>query len=270
MEVFRLRTDSSEYAWGAQLCRKNGENHEEVAVAAQPWNRQEIRRHITHKEAMASARGVQQLAHLIPEGANLLIQTDASSTAITWKKGSKKRGMNKEIKEQLMKLQKSKIHIIPSHIAGVRNVRADWLSRHPDPLNYQLNPKIFRAACNHFHFRPQIDLFASKSNHQLPMYHSWWMDKDSLGNAWDSKWTRPSWANPPWEMISKMLDKVQQDRALVLVCLPVWKSAKWWPKMLEMQKTEMWIWSKIAMYKDPEGHSLPPPRWPTLFTILGP
>ena len=58
------------------------------------------------------------------------------------------------------------------HIARVRNVVADGLSRNkPLSSEWSLDRASFRWLCNQV-FRPKIDLFATRENHQLPMYVS--------------------------------------------------------------------------------------------------
>ena len=62
--------------------------------------------------------------------------------------------------------------------------------------------------------------FANHENRQIPHLCSWRLDRRSLGNAWDLHWgSLKAWANPTWELISKMLQKTRPDRATILVCL---------------------------------------------------
>ena len=148
--------------------------------------------HITYKEALASARAVQVLLPQIPFGCSLLLQSDCSSTVWCWRKGSAKSAINDPIRNQMVNLSSKGVVVQPEHLSGLRNVIADRLSRIVDPDNYQLHPAIFRSICRNFHFRPQIDLFASKANHQLPRYASWVNDPASLGDAWSLQWSEPS------------------------------------------------------------------------------
>ena len=76
------------------------------------------------------------------------------------------------------------------------------------------------------------------------------------------------WANPPWELAGKMLNKIKEDRACALICLPVWRSAPWWRDLMELQAAPLFVCRGQSLYKDPEGNKLPSPRWATLFTVV--
>ena len=59
---------------------------------------------------------------------------------------------------------------------GVQNYRADFLSReHSINLEWKLNPSVFRRITQTL-FMPDIDLFASRLNCQLPRFASWQPD----------------------------------------------------------------------------------------------
>ena len=45
-------------------------------------------------------------------------------------------------------------------------------------------------------------------------------------------------AEPPWKLTPRALKKLQQDKATALVCLPMWKSAPWYSKMVNMMQAE--------------------------------
>ena len=65
------------------------------------------------------------------------------------------------------------IHLSAAHVPGVDNVQADKESRsHNLDTEWQLKPEIFAQLQDRF--GPlEIDLFASRLNHQLPKYAAW-------------------------------------------------------------------------------------------------
>ena len=262
-----LQTDASNLGWGAALYRRSQSTLVTVEETQGVWSMEEETLHITTREALASARAVQVLLPRLPPGCSLLLQSDSSSTVWCWRKGSAKPAINDPIRDQMFSLARHRIFLQSEHLAGLLNVTADILSRFLDLDNYRLHPTIFRHVCRHFHFRPQIDLFASKLNHQLARYASWVQDAASLGNAWSLQWTEPSWLNPPWAVVHRALLKVQKDKALVLACLPAWTAAPWWPLLLKLQVAPM-LWMKAPLYHSPSGERLPTPRWWTVFTVL--
>ena len=61
-------------------------------------------------------------------------------------------------------------------------------------------------------------------------------DHRALGNAYALDWSRElAWANSPFSEMAQMLDKIVQDQATVLVCLPMWTSQPWWGKLQSMR-----------------------------------
>ena len=64
-------------------------------------------------------------------------------------------------------------------LAKQSDIQEDWQSRnHRDSSDWKLNPKMFSQIMK-IRGIPQIDLFASLLNHQLPKYMSWHPDPGS-------------------------------------------------------------------------------------------
>ena len=148
---------------------------QEMDFAGGLWDQKERQAHITHLEAAGSANAVLVLCHHLERGDELHLLTNASSTMFSWKKGSKLEAMNRKIQEAKAVLPRQGVCATYGHIPGKDNCRADWLSRDHhklDPSNYKLKPQVFHQLCRHFGFAPEIDLFASFLNHQLPQYCS--------------------------------------------------------------------------------------------------
>jgi hypothetical protein len=260
-----LKTDASQEAWGAHL----NIGPQELQACSQAWEKEDRRKHITHQEALASAKAVENLLRHIPQGCHLNIQSDATSTVWAWRKGSKIQQLNQPIRQQMVQLAKKRVHVTADHIPGKQNTRADWLSRHPDPKNYRLNPAVYRQVCQHFNYIPEMDMFASKANKQCKKYCSWRADISSQGNAFHMTWTNTKgWMNPPWDIIQQCLQKVKTDKANMLVCLPVWQSAHWWGTLQELLQQPPLVLTNKALYQDPQGTQLPAPRWATLFGVI--
>jgi hypothetical protein len=225
--------------------------------------------HIRHREALATDLAVRHLASYIPPGVRLILRTDSTPAAWAWRRGKTNKRINDAASRGLLKLYRRGVFPTVEHIPGVRNRRADYLSRNPDPKNYQLRPSVFRTMCEKFRINPQLDLFASKENHQLPKYCIWRADRKSLGDAFALDWTgRILWANPPWELITRFLQKAPREKITALVCLPVWKSAPWWGQVVSMQATRPFILRGVPIFQNPRGDALPMPRCGTMFTVL--
>lgn len=262
---YNLLTDASQKSWGVTL--KRGKR--EVATATGWWGQVDRCKHITHKEAKASALGLIQMIPTIKMGSHVHIQSDATSTVYTWLKGSKVEGLNTPIRHALIKAHQKKLHITATHIPGKMNQRADWLSRNPDCKNYRLDREVYMKACFHFQFYPNLDLFASRANRQTKHFCSWRTDLMSMGNAFGVTWTgHRCWMNPPWDIIAQALQKLKKDKATALVCLPMWQTTQWWRILQTMMVSTPLVVKGVEMYTNPENQKLPPPRWATLFAVI--
>ena len=93
----------------------------------------------------------------------------------------------------------------------------------------KLKPSIFVLMCKELVVAPCIDLFASNRLHQLPRYCSAYADDSTaLGhNAFAYVWDPGVclYANPPWTLIGRVLTKMAEDGARVLLVTPHWKEA---------------------------------------------
>ena len=90
--------------------------------------------------------------------------------------------------------------------------------------NWKLNPTIFMKLCQ-IRGTPEMDLFASMVSHQLPQYISWKIDPFSQGR---DAFLQISWAHsfayafPPFALIGRLLQKVNQDQCLMFIITPAW------------------------------------------------
>ena len=97
----------------------------------------------------------------------------------------------------------------------------------------QLDPTIFDQACHLLYFYPSVDLFASREHHQVHRYFS--ADPSDMAasghNAFAHHWQseqRP-YLNPPWSLIHRVLEKLEQDNVRAMVFVPEWTWSSWWP-----------------------------------------
>ena len=98
-----------------------------------------------------------------------------------------------------------------------------------------LNPALFQRIQHQF---PSVnaDLFASRLTFQLPRFFSW--RPDPLVEATDAflqNWKGlKGYANPPWNLIGRVLMKVENQAADLVLEAPVWPSQPWYPKLLSL------------------------------------
>ena len=123
------------------------------------------------------------------------------------------------------------------YLPGVDNTQADMESRvMRDRSDWMLNPEIFNRIQDVL--GPlDIDLFASRLTAQLPRFFSWRPDPlaeatDALLQRWEDL---EAYANPPWNMLGRVLAKVQKEMPEKIVLIaPVWPSQPWYPILLDL------------------------------------
>ena len=142
--------------------------------------------------------------------------------------------LTKEIWSYL--LQKG-ITLTVEYIPSILNKEADFQSRNAkDWSEWKLNPKIFQRIKRLWGF-PSIDLFASRTSHQLPRYYSWRPDPHCLGvDALTQKWDQDLlYAFPPFCLIGRSLEKIRKSTTgSVIIITPIWITRPWYPVLLEM------------------------------------
>ena len=129
------------------------------------------------------------------------------------------------------------IHLSAAHIPGEDNLVADFLSRGKYlPSEWTLNPFVFQRICQVLVHRPEIDLFASTLNFQLPKYCARCRDPkawkvDALSFRWSGLLL---YAFPPFSILPTVLEKVAQEGADLALVAPFWPQRPWFLKLLSL------------------------------------
>uniref|UniRef100_A0A1X7UCW1 Core-binding (CB) domain-containing protein n=1 Tax=Amphimedon queenslandica TaxID=400682 RepID=A0A1X7UCW1_AMPQE len=128
------------------------------------------------------------------------------------------------------------ILLTAQHLPGKGNVIADSESRvMRDRCNWMLNPVVLQRIMSHFS-NLQMDLFATRLTYQLPRFFSW--RPDPLAEETDAflqDWTQVrGYANPPWNLVERVLAKVEEQQADIILMAQMWPSQLWYPRLLGM------------------------------------
>ena len=143
-------------------------------------------------------------------------------------------------------------------------MEADRLSRTiNDDLEWKLNQTVFEKNCKIFNLAEGIDLFASRLNHQLDRYVSFLPDPEAICvDAFSFTWKNDSfYIFPPFSMLGRVLQKIQQDKTDAVVITPLWPTQAWFPTLLKMVCRQPYLLKDkniLIMPTDPERkHRIP-------------
>jgi hypothetical protein len=233
-------SDASDTGWGAHWTGGETQGN---------WTPEERALHITRRELLAVKFGLMALLDGL-KGHRLLWRSDNTAVVSYINKmgGTKVPYMSKVALEIHRLADKHKISLQCLHIPGKENILADELSRRPlDRNDWKLNPRIFDMICAHWKARPTLDLFATRLNYQVKAFFSRYPDLYAKGtDAFLQSWAPTSshltkgidltllWANLPWTLIGRVLQKVIHDRAEMILIAPVWPTQAWYPTLLEL------------------------------------
>ena len=118
------------------------------------------------------------------------------------------------------------IWISALHIPGKENTVADYMSTSlNDNTEWQLAPIIFKNIVHTFNFVPELDLFASYLNAQVPCYVSWFQDHNAVANdAFSLSWENKTFYTfPPFSLIGATLVKIRRDQPPGIMIIPWWE-----------------------------------------------
>jgi len=124
-----------------------------------------------------------------------------------------------------------------AHIPGKENILADFESRRNyKDSEWMLNPIIFESITKKLNYFPKIDCFASRLNCQVEKYISYRPDPNCyLVDAFTVNWKDlKAYLFPPFSLIGRVLQKIQNDRATVLMIVPNWPTQPWFTTLHEM------------------------------------
>ena len=221
-------TDASLYGWGG---------HCAGVSASGRWSLQERHLHINVLEFRAVRLCLQQFLPLVQSRA-VLIQTDNVTVAayINKQGGTHSRSLNIQALEFWTWCLQREITPSASHIPGLQNLSADCLSRGlSSPGEWTLSRRVMSMLKRVFGLQ-SVDLFASALNAQLPRFCSRGRDPGAWRvNAFTFSWTGlNAYAFPPLILLPKVLRKIREDQARVLLIAPHWPRRIWFMDLLSL------------------------------------
>ena len=261
--VRRLHSDSSQHAWAGVDLTSNQIVHE--------FWRTENGLHINVKELRAAINTVKSLAK---KGEKVALAVDNSVTYAYLKNGGGRvPSLNAILRPFLKWCLENQIQLEITQVSSKEDL-ADAPSRwQMDRGDYTLNKDLFLALLRKMRTfaKPQVDMFASPGNHQLPKFVSRYPHWEAfMVNALTCPLTdiQNCYANPPWTLIGKWLNRLRENPHLkCMMIAPLWVSAPWWPLLLKLRVKEAPCF-KIppfhGMFQNCQGKSMRAPHWPLI------
>ena len=224
-----LQTDASSSGWGAKLVHGKS--------AGGRWAVPEMSLHINELETKAALLGLQALC-LNVSNSHIQLQMD-NTTAVAYIRemgGSHSILCNAATFDIWNWCRQRNIWLSAAHIPGIDNTEADRKSRlFNDATEWKLNYQAFQL-CTAQWGLPDIDLFSSRLNCQLKSYISWHPDPGAVAvDAFSLSWSNIfGYAFPPFRLLPRVLRKVEEDGAKVIVIATEWPTQPWYPRITQM------------------------------------
>ena len=178
-----------------------------------------------------------------PRGSHIRLVLDNQTAVLCIKRGGSRSLSLNAVVLSLEKLREKHGWFLSAvHLAGVRNVLADSLSRDSvQETEWALDHNSFlevQAALPDL----QLDLFATQVNHKLPSFvtpyfHTGAVATDAMSLDWN-RWDRV-YLFPPVNMLLKVLDKLRDFRGRAILVAPLWPNSPWFPLLLERHPTRL-------------------------------
>ena len=246
-----IQSDASNSGWGA-VCQG--------VETRGTWSRQELDLHINCKELLAATFAMKAFTKNL-QNTHVLLQVDNTTTIAYLNKMGGQRCLLDSYARHLWDwcLQR-RITLRAEHIPGVLNVIADRESRAKlDASDWHLEKKSFQMLISQLG-HCTIDLFASRTNHQLPRFYSYKPDPDAEAiDALIQPWSNEiGYAFPPFNLLAKCLKKVVFEEATITLVCPVWPTQPWYAQLLQLVvKTPILLQTNPGLLQGPQGQAHP-------------
>ena len=193
--------------------------------------------HINLKELHASAFALQSFAQS-GDIVHLLVD-NSKAFAYLQRQGGRLRLLNDAVREMFALCWARNMQIRPESVASVANPTDIVSTRTIDVREVVLSDNIFHQVTRALG-TPHLNVFATPESTKLktfncpwPMSHPDQVVTDTLQASLQG--IRFAYAHPPWKIIHSFLNRLSQFPLLkVLIVVPFWRAAPWWPLLLRL------------------------------------
>ena len=219
-----LYTDASHYGWGAHLEPMSLSFHGR-------WSEDQSQLHINMLEIMAIRFALIKALKYIRHSC-VMISTNNTTVVsyINKQGGTHSPNLRVEVWKILQWCLNYHIVVRIRHIPGKFNVLADMLSRIDKIIKteWALDKSMVNSIFQMFSY-PNLDLFATRFNHKLPLYVSPVLDNQAFViDAFSLNWNSlHAYAFPPTILIPSVLNKIRQSQCRIVLIAPLWPQQTW-------------------------------------------
>ena len=217
-------TDACNTGWGAQLG---------TLTAQGSWQPRSRSHHINRLELQAVHQACLAFRdHLKGKVTRVHIDNTTAVAYIRKEGGTCSYLLTRDARMLLQWCDDNQVTLVLVHIAGVRNVESDRLSREGQLLSseWSLSQAEFQRIQAHLG-TPTIDLFAMAGNRVVPAFFSPVPHPEALGvDALSLEWPSQQllYAYPPTALVQALLQKVRQGRGIRLILVASTSPTKPW------------------------------------------
>ena len=226
---FFLYTDASHYGWGAHLEPTTLSFHGR-------WTENQSQLHINMLEMMAIRLALKQAKTFIHHSC-IMISTDNTTVVsyINKQGGTHSPNLCVEVWKILNWCLEQDIVIRVRHIPRQiqHSCRPPLKTRQTYQVRMGSGSTVANSVFQMLNF-PNVDLFATRFNHRLPLYVSPVQDYKALAiDALSMDWNHlHAYAFPPFILIPAVLEKIPQHQCRIVLIAPFWPQQLWFSELL--------------------------------------
>ena len=222
----QLVTDASATAWGGHCQGKEAQGF---------WNPRISGMSSNYRELMAILLSMMSLLPNLQGKSVQVLCDNVVAVAYVNFQGGPSKPLTSLAKAIWSLALENRIQIVAKHLSGSSNTWADSLSRLPPVYEWKLHPRLWRLL-DTLWGPHTVDRFGSLLTTQLPRYNSRFWDPMTEGvDAFAQDWSQDNnYANPPFRLIHRVLDTIQEQKACATVIAPWWPSQPWFQKIQRM------------------------------------
>ncbi|KAA6390383.1 MAG: hypothetical protein EZS28_014091 [Streblomastix strix] len=176
---------------------------------------------------------LEQIFKMMQDQAVLRRQDNTTAVYVIGKWNAKE-SLIERIKQVFYLMKRLKLLITTIRIPGKLNSTTDSLSRLCRSGECTLNDGMIQMICKTWNYMPEINIFATQYKKLINNYAT--VDLNDLGthfhNAFNYKWGKVKlYIHPPIPILSRVLQKMRQDKAQGIVIAPIQLGQSWFTKL---------------------------------------